>query len=80
MSILNLVKQGNKLTAKFKAMTKAPEKIQLDEHEYHLIDEVQCVGETRGTYLRDLIKIDKRSLRRGKSYNTKNNNYKNPNN
>lgn len=80
MSVLNLVKQGNKVLAKFKALTKAPDTIQLDEHEYHLIDEVQCVGETRATYLRDLIKIDKRSFRKGKSYNTKNNNYINPNN
>jgi hypothetical protein len=79
MLILNLVKQGNRITAKFKAMTKAPEKIELDEHEYHLIDEVQCVGETKATYIRNLIKIDKRSFRKGKSYNTKNNNYINPN-
>jgi hypothetical protein len=79
MSVQNLVKQGNKLTAKFKAMTKAPETIQLDEHEYHLIDEVQCVGQTNATYLRNLIKIDKRSFRKFKSYETKNNNYINPN-
>jgi hypothetical protein len=79
MSVRNLVKQGNKVLAKFKALTKAPDTIKLDEHEYYLIDEVQCVGSTNATYIKDFIRIDKRSFRKGKSYQTKNNNYINPN-
>lgn len=79
MSVQNLVKQGNKVLAKFKAMTKAPDTIILDEFEYHLIDEVQCVGSTNATYIKDLIRIDKRSFRKGRSYQTKTNYFKNPN-
>ena len=79
MSVLKIVKQGNKVLAKFKAMTKAPDTIILDEFEYHLIDEVQCVGSTNATYIKDLIRIDKRSFRKGRSHQTKNNNYINPN-
>lgn len=79
MSVLNLVKQGNKVLAKFKALTKAPESIKLGDHEYYLIDEEQCVGSTNATYINNFIRIDKRSYRKGKSYETKNNNYFNPN-
>ena len=75
MSMLNLVKQGNKVLAKFKAMTEAPESIKYGEDEYYLIDELQCVGSTNAVYLKDLIRIDKRSYRKGKSHETKNNNY-----
>lgn len=70
---LNVIKIGNKLKAKFKAMTSAPQTITLDEFEYFLIDEERCVGYTDATYIRELIQIDKRSLRRGKAYKTNKN-------